>query len=41
MPDVCYVPGPMIAVAGDHCLALVEATPDSAAATWMCQRVGL
>jgi FHA domain len=41
MPDVSYVPGPMIAVAGDHCLALVEATPDSAAATWMWQRVGL
>ena len=40
MPDVSYVPGALIAVAGERCLALVEATPDSAATAWIWQRVG-
>jgi hypothetical protein len=39
MPDVSYVPGALIAVAGDRCLAIVEAAPDSAVATWICQQV--
>ena len=39
MPDVSYVPGALIAVAGDRCLAVVEAAPDSAATTWIWQRV--
>jgi FHA domain len=33
MPDVRYVPGPLTAVAGDQCWALVEAPPDSPAVT--------
>ena len=33
MPDVSYVPGPLTAVAGDRCWALVEASPDSPAVT--------
>ena len=33
MPDVSYVPGPLTAVAGDRCWALVEAAPDSPAVT--------
>ena len=40
MPDVSYVPGALIAVAGERCLALVEATPHSAVTTWIWQRVG-
>jgi hypothetical protein len=40
MADVSYVPGALIGVAGDRCLALVEAAPDSAAATWIWQLVG-
>jgi hypothetical protein len=39
MPDVSYVPGALIAVAGDRCLAVVEAAPDSAVTTWIWQRV--
>jgi FHA domain len=39
MPDVSYVPGTLIAVAGEHCLALIAATPDAEAATWIWQRV--
>jgi hypothetical protein len=39
MPDVSYVPGALIAVAGDRCLAVVEAAPDSAATTWIWQQV--
>jgi hypothetical protein len=39
MADVSYVPGTLIAVAGEHCLALVAATPDSAAPTWIWDRV--
>jgi hypothetical protein len=39
MTDVSYVPGTLIAVAGDHCLALVAATPDSEAATWIWHQV--
>jgi hypothetical protein len=40
MPDVSYVPGQLIAVAGERCLALVEAAPDSAAASRLWQLVG-
>jgi hypothetical protein len=40
MPEVSYVPGTLIAVAGEACLALVEATADSAATTWMWRQVG-
>jgi hypothetical protein len=39
MRDVSYAPGRLIAVADERCVALVEATPDSAAATWIWQRV--
>jgi hypothetical protein len=39
MADVSYAPGTLIAVAGERCVALVEATPDSTAATWIWQRV--
>jgi hypothetical protein len=39
MPDVSYVPGALIAVAGDRCLAVVEAAPDSAPTAWIWQRV--
>jgi FHA domain len=38
--DVGYVPGSLTAVAGDSCLALVEAAPDSPAAAWIWQQVG-
>ena len=37
MPDVSYVPGPLTAVAGDQCWALVEASPDSPAVTRIWQ----
>ncbi|MGH3274022.1 MAG: hypothetical protein ACRDNZ_06800, partial [Streptosporangiaceae bacterium] len=40
MANVSYVPGALTAVAGDSCLALVEAAPDSPAAAWIWQRVG-
>jgi FHA domain len=39
MPDVSYVPGRLIAVAGERCVALVEAAPGSVAATWIWERV--
>jgi FHA domain len=39
MPDVSYVPGALIAVAGDRCRALVDASPDSAVTTWIWQRI--
>jgi len=39
MPDVSYVPGALIAVAGEVCLALVEAAPGSAATTWIWRQV--
>jgi hypothetical protein len=39
MPDVSYVPGALIAVSGERCLAVVEAEQDSAATTWIWQRV--
>ena len=38
--DVGYVPGPLTAVAGESCLALVEAAPDSPAAAWIWQQAG-
>ena len=37
MPDVSYVPGPLTAVAGDQCWALVDASPDSPAVTGIWQ----
>ena len=40
MAKVGYVPGPLTAVAGDSCLALVEAAPDSPAAAWIWQQAG-
>ncbi len=40
MADVGYVPGPLTAVAGESCLALVEAAPDSPAAAWIWQQAG-
>lgn len=40
MPDVSYVPGALVAIAGERCLALVETTPDSVATTWIWQRLG-
>ncbi len=39
MPDVSYVPGVLVAVAGERCLALVETTPDSVATMWIWQRL--
>jgi len=38
--DVGYVPGPLTAVAGESCLALVETAPDSPAAAWLWQQAG-
>jgi FHA domain len=38
MPDVSYVPGGLIAVAGDRCLAVVEAAADAAVTKWIWQR---
>ena len=40
MTDVSYVPGPLTAVTGDHCWALVEASPDSPVVTRIWQRLG-
>jgi FHA domain len=40
MPDVSYVPGPLVAVAGDQCWALIEASPDSPAVARIWQRLG-
>jgi len=40
VPDVSYVPGPLVAVAGDQCWALVEASPDSPVVTRIWQRLG-
>jgi FHA domain len=37
---VGYVPGPLTAVAGEFCLALVETAPDSPAAAWIWQQAG-
>jgi hypothetical protein len=39
MADISYVPGGLTAVAGDRCLALLEAAPDSPAVAWIWQRV--
>jgi hypothetical protein len=39
MADISYVPGALTAVAGDRCLALLEATPDSPAVAWIRQRL--
>jgi hypothetical protein len=38
--NVGYVPGALTAVAGESCLALVEAAPDSPAAAWIWQQAG-
>jgi hypothetical protein len=38
--DVSYVPGPLTAVAGDQCWALVEASPDTPAVTRIWQQFG-
>ena len=38
--DVSYVPGPLTAVAGDQCWALVEVAPDSPAVGRIWQRLG-
>ena len=38
--SVGYVPGALTAVAGESCLALVEAAPDSPAAAWIWQQAG-
>jgi FHA domain len=38
--SVGYVPGPLTAVAGESCLALVETAPDSPAAAWIWQQAG-
>ncbi len=40
MASVGYVPGSLTAVAGESCLALVEAAPDSPAAAWIWQQAG-
>lgn len=40
MPDVSYVPGPLTAVAGDQCWALVAASPASLAVTRIWQQLG-
>ena len=40
MANVGYVPGALTAVAGESCLALVEAAPDSPAAAWIWQQAG-
>ena len=40
MPDVSYVPGPLVAVAGDQCWALVEASPDSPVVARIWLRLG-
>ena len=37
---VGYLPGALTAVAGESCLALVEAAPDSPAAAWIWQQAG-
>src|ERR1700733_8180672 len=38
--DVSYVPGPLTAVAGDQCWALVETSPDSPAVARIWQQLG-
>ena len=38
--DVSYVPGPLTAVAGDQCWALVEISPDSPAVSRIWQQLG-
>ena len=38
--DVSYVPGPLTAVAGDQCWALVEVSPDSPAVSRIWQQLG-
>jgi len=38
--DVSYVPGPLTAVAGDQCWALVEVSPDSPAVSRIWQHLG-
>src|SRR5712691_8275162 len=39
MTEVSYVPGEWTAIAGDHCWALIEAAPDSAAVREIWQRI--
>lgn len=40
MADVSYVPGPLTAVTGEHCWALVEAAPDSPVVARIWQQFG-
>lgn len=40
MTEASYIPGALVAVAGDKCLALLDAAPDSQAVAWIWQRAG-